>query len=617
MHTFTLADSSNWFALAVYLGTAVVVSELAARDRRRTAAAEQRGRESALLAELATELLRGRALDEEIDEIASRAAQVLGVDGAEIELGQPRRRAKGTPHPLEVADRSIGTIYTPDDADPKVDAQRRFLPALAALLAVAVDRDRLEREALEAETLRRSDLVKTALLRAVSHDLRSPLTGIRTAIGALRNSTLNLTDVDRADLLETIEVDTDRLSKLVGDLLDLSRLEAGAAAPDPELWSLDDLVREVVDALGARDRVELVGEPSLVEVDSTQIQRVLANLIENALKFTRPGAPVLVRMTATRQEAIVRVVDQGPGLADDELERVFEPFYRRSRRLAFGRRPRAGDRTRLRGGQRRPRVGRVAPRAGRIVRARAAGRRGARGVAGMSGQRVLVVDDEPQILRALRATLRGAGYTVDSAATAEEALIAAAAHPPEAVILDLVLPDGSGTDVCRELRTWTAAPVIVLSAVGEEREKIAALDAGADDYVTKPFSVDELLARLRAVLRRRGVGVRAVLTIGDLRIDIPERVGLGCRQAREAEPARVRPVARARAEPGQAVDAQDAAARGVGPCVPGRGALPARVRVAPPAQDRARSVEPALPPDGAGRGVPARRSHADCRLDNF
>ncbi len=121
----------------------------------------------------------------------------------------------------------------------------------------------------------------------------------------------------------------------------------------------------------------------------------------------------------------------------------------------------------------------------------------------MNGQRVLVVDDEPQILRALRATLRGAGYTVDAAATAGEALTAAAAHPPEAVILDLVLPDGNGTDVCRELRAWSDAPVIVLSAVGEERQKIAALDAGADDYVTKPFSVDELLARLRAVLRRR------------------------------------------------------------------------------------------------------------------
>jgi two-component system KDP operon response regulator KdpE len=141
----------------------------------------------------------------------------------------------------------------------------------------------------------------------------------------------------------------------------------------------------------------------------------------------------------------------------------------------------------------------------------------------VSGQRILVVDDEPQILRALRATLRGAGYTVDSAATAEEALIAAAAHPPEAVILDLVLPDGSGTDVCRELRTWTQAPVIVLSAVGEEREKIAALDAGADDYVTKPFSVDELLARLRAVLRRSGASSEPVVVVGDLRIDVAER----------------------------------------------------------------------------------------------
>jgi len=142
----------------------------------------------------------------------------------------------------------------------------------------------------------------------------------------------------------------------------------------------------------------------------------------------------------------------------------------------------------------------------------------------MSGQRVLIVDDEPQILRALRATLHGAGYTVDVAATAEEALTAAAAHPPEAVILDLVLPDGNGTDVCRELRTWSQAPVIVLSAVGEERQKIAALDAGADDYVTKPFSVDELLARLRAVLRRRAPEQEPVLTVGDLRIDVAERV---------------------------------------------------------------------------------------------
>jgi two-component system, OmpR family, sensor histidine kinase KdpD len=330
VHSFTLADTANWFSLAVYLGTAVVVSELAASTRRRAGAAEQRERESALLAELATDLLRGRGLDEEMSAIAARAAQVLGVDHADIELGPVRRPAAGEPHPLEVADRSVGTIYTPAGADPHLDAQRRFLPALAALLAVAADRDRLEGEALEAETLRRSDLVKTALLRAVSHDLRSPLTGIRTAIGALRNPTLTLSDVDRSELLETIEVDAERLSKLVADLLDLSRLEAGGAAPERELWSLDDLVHEAVEAVGASDRVELFGEPALVEVDATQIERVLANFIENALKFSQPEGKVVVRMTATRQDAIVRVVDQGVGLAEDELERVFEPFYRRA-----------------------------------------------------------------------------------------------------------------------------------------------------------------------------------------------------------------------------------------------------------------------------------------------
>ena len=138
-------------------------------------------------------------------------------------------------------------------------------------------------------------------------------------------------------------------------------------------------------------------------------------------------------------------------------------------------------------------------------------------------QRILVVDDEPQILRALGTMLRGAGFTVDTAATAEDALAAAAAQPPAAVILDLVLPDGSGTDLTRELRTWTDAPVIVLSAVGEEREKIAALDAGADDYVTKPFSVDELLARLRAVLRRAAPDAGPVIEVGELLIDVPQR----------------------------------------------------------------------------------------------
>ncbi len=138
----------------------------------------------------------------------------------------------------------------------------------------------------------------------------------------------------------------------------------------------------------------------------------------------------------------------------------------------------------------------------------------------MTGARVLVVDDEPQILRALQTTLKGAGYEVDTAVNGEEALTAAAVRPPEAVILDLVLPDRSGVDICRELRGWSAVPILILSAVGEEREKVAALDAGADDYVTKPFGVDELLARLRAALRRAQPSREPVLTVGELSIDL-------------------------------------------------------------------------------------------------
>ena len=142
----------------------------------------------------------------------------------------------------------------------------------------------------------------------------------------------------------------------------------------------------------------------------------------------------------------------------------------------------------------------------------------------MSGARVLVVDDEPQILRALQLKLRTAGYAVDTAATAAEALMKAAMRPPEAIILDLLLPDGSGTEVCRELRTWSTVPIVVLSAVGEEGEKIAALDAGADDYVTKPFSGDELLARVRAQLRRGSPASRPVIEVGDLRVDLEKRL---------------------------------------------------------------------------------------------
>ena len=137
---------------------------------------------------------------------------------------------------------------------------------------------------------------------------------------------------------------------------------------------------------------------------------------------------------------------------------------------------------------------------------------------------VLVVDDEPQIVRGLRVILRNAGYQVEAATTKQEALDAVAVRPPDAIVLDLVLPDGSGVDVCTQVRDWSSLPILLLSAVGDEREKVRALDAGADDYITKPFGTDELLARLRAVLRRTGSDPdEPALVVGDLTIDLAAR----------------------------------------------------------------------------------------------
>jgi two-component system, OmpR family, KDP operon response regulator KdpE len=138
-------------------------------------------------------------------------------------------------------------------------------------------------------------------------------------------------------------------------------------------------------------------------------------------------------------------------------------------------------------------------------------------------QRILVVDDEPQIVRALKVILRGAGYATQQAESKREALDAVSVRPPDAMVLDLVLPDGSGVEVCEHVRHWSTLPIVVLSAVGDEREKVRALDAGADDYITKPFGTDELLARLRAVLRRVGEESEPRIEVGDLVIDLDAR----------------------------------------------------------------------------------------------
>ena len=478
----TIADAENWVALLVFVVAAAVASSLSGLARSRAVEADRRRRQAELAAELARLLLGSAEPLETLPTAAKRIAEALGVDSAAVVLTPP---TEDDPRYAVIALRPRGALVVPAGA--AAPARERVVPALEPLLAAALEREALTREVVETSALRRSDEVKTAVLRSVSHDLRSPLTAILAAAEALGSPALEADD--QHDLAEAITTESRRLARLVDQLLDLSRLQAGSAEPREDWSSLDEIVRAAVDDVGADGaRVRLVIDPELplIRADAAQLQRAVANLLENALRYGG-GRPVSVRARATGGRVLMRVVDQGPGIPPAEHERIFTPFYRAPN--ASGRRLRArpGDRARPDRGQRRARARRVAARAGDVVRRRAA----AASAGGGMSRRILVVDDEPQILRALRVVLREAGFEAVPAETAEEALDRAAIRPPDAAIVDLVLPDGDGVEVTRRLREWSAMPIIVLSAVGDEGEKVRALEAGADDYVTKPFGPRE------------------------------------------------------------------------------------------------------------------------------
>jgi two-component system sensor histidine kinase KdpD len=332
VHTLALHDSSDWFALVVFLSTAVVVSDLAARARRRAAESAQREREAAFLADVAAMLLQADRVQPRLKDVAERSAAVLGLHRARIELDSVRRPERDeSAIDLRLGARHVGRLFHEAGDHVSESAQARIVPALASILGVALDRERLSHTALEAETLRRSDAVKTAVLRAVSHDLRSPLTAIRAAGEGLGRDDIRLDETDRAALLETITGEAARLERLVANLIDLSRLEAGAAEPRPELLTGDELVGRAIDTVGVpaeRVVVRLPDEPVATFVDGPQIERALVNLIENALKFTVTPEPIEVEVERVGEELHVVVRDHGPGLTRAELIRIFEPFTR-------------------------------------------------------------------------------------------------------------------------------------------------------------------------------------------------------------------------------------------------------------------------------------------------
>ena len=234
---------------------------------------------------------------------------------------------------LVAGERTVVTFYAPRGFDRVPTGGGRFLRALAAVLGIALERERLAREALAAEALRQSDLLKTALLRSVSHDLRSPLTAIKASLEALASTELTLDESQRDTLLAAALAESERLDSTVRNLLDLSRLQAGAVRAEPRLRTIDGLIGQALTHVpwdGRRLALSAPPELPLVRVDPIQIEHALANLLENALKFSPPGSPVTVEVEPAQGELIVRVLDEGPGVAPGDLARIFEPFSRGS-----------------------------------------------------------------------------------------------------------------------------------------------------------------------------------------------------------------------------------------------------------------------------------------------
>jgi two-component system, OmpR family, sensor histidine kinase KdpD len=328
---FTIADSENWVGLVVFFLAAVFASSLAQMARTRATEAEQRRQEADLSAEMARLLLRGGGrLEETLPAVGQRLAQALALQSAAIELRAVAPGERSVVFELGEGGRQIGTLVLGAGESEAVlrRVRERVAPALEALLAAALERDALQAEVVETAALRRSDVIKTALLRAVSHDLRSPLTAILTAGEALRSPTIDAED--RTELASAVVEEATRLSRLIDNLLDLSRLEAHAAEPRPEWCSLDEVVAAAIEHLGAPARtfkVVLDGDLPPVRADAAQLERVFANLLENAQRHSG-GHPVSVRGRDVGGRILIRVVDRGPGIPQAQQERIFEPFYR-------------------------------------------------------------------------------------------------------------------------------------------------------------------------------------------------------------------------------------------------------------------------------------------------
>ncbi len=371
--TLAVGSGQNWLALIVYVAVVVLVATVVSRLQQLRTDSARRAADSARLLELSELLVADKPLKEMLAVVASsvRSAfdletvalllpsigtgylEIVASDGAELG-GESLDRllpAPGTPAsltgsivagallrqiPLTAAGRPVGLLVLRGRALDVHD--RGLLAAYANHAALAIERAKLRDQAFQAGLLQKVDEWRAALVSAVAHDLRTPLASIKVAVSDLRDPAIVLPEPARRDLLETIEEQTDRLTRLVSTVLDLWRLEAGALKPKREALEVDDLIDEaaaLVEGPLDRSRLRRVVAPELppLEVDPTLIAQALANLLENAARHSPPDAEILVEATRSRgpaDEVEIAVSDSGPGVPPDQRELIFELFHRGS-----------------------------------------------------------------------------------------------------------------------------------------------------------------------------------------------------------------------------------------------------------------------------------------------
>lgn len=332
-----VSDSRHWAVLGVLLVVAVVSARIAEHSRMAGTRAEAARAEADLIAALTRAVLLGTPVSATLDEAAGQLATHLGVPATIVPWSAGTTEDSGSVLLLG-SEGPVAVLRWHGALDPEAEAvlRSRTAPALAAAVAAGVQRERLAREAVEAEAFRRSNEVATTLLRTVGHDLRTPLTQISAAAAALRSSTVS--DEERDDLAAGISEGSERLADMLGKLLDLSRLEAGASAPQPHDIPLDDVVHDALQDMASTHpgaalvRVDVEDPPPRARVDPVQIQRIIANLVENALVHGHDPVSgktnVFVRITSRRGRSVVRVVDGGRGLPATGRDELFLPFKR-------------------------------------------------------------------------------------------------------------------------------------------------------------------------------------------------------------------------------------------------------------------------------------------------